>query len=371
MGGERGQHGGARDAYPPLHFPHWPPTLGPHSQSFLPAYVVMGKEDAALLREEEAAAQAASPPSTSSILGLTLLSAGLGNSLSAICTNPFDIIKVRQQLQDQRVRASVWQVGSSMLKNEGIRSFSNGVTATCLRESTYSTIRMGTYETFRELYSPIIPTASFGNKLLAGMTSGAIGATVSTPTDLMKVRMQAARPTGRPPYPNTFVGFVRVYQEGTARAQGGGGVLGGIQSLWRGTAPNVVRAAILTASQLGCYDEAKGQFKKRLGMEEGIGLHLASSFVAGECGGARAYSIGGQRLIPSCAPLSRLCLLGMLSASGRDQGANHAGQVASPHWLAAFTCHAPAQRGPPGAVQGLCNVLDTARVPQCHLARPL
>jgi hypothetical protein len=234
-------------------------------------------------QEEESASSARhAAHSPSKTLALTLLSAGLGNALSAVSTNFADIIKVRQQLQVDRARVGFWTVGKGMAKTEGFRSFFNGVTATCLREASYSSIRMGTYESFRDLYSSVIPASSFGNKLLSGMTSGAIGAAVSTPTDLMKVRMQAARPTGMPPYPNTFVGFARVFKEGSARAQGGNGLLSGLQSLWRGTAPNVVRAAILTASQLGCYDEAKGQFKQRLGMQEGIGLHFASSFVAGE-----------------------------------------------------------------------------------------
>lgn len=241
-----------------------------------------GREEAnGLLKEEETVVAAArAPRSHSKTLALTLLSAGLGNSLSAICTNFADIIKVRQQLQLQRARVNFFSIGTSMAKKEGFRSFYNGVTASCLREASYSSIRMGTYESFRDLYSNIIPASSFGNKVLSGMTSGAIGAGVSTPADLMKVRMQAARPTGRPPYPNTFVGFVTVYRDGVEAS--GGQVVGGFRAMWRGTAPNVVRAAILTASQLGCYDEAKGQFKQRLGMQEGLGLHFASSFVAGE-----------------------------------------------------------------------------------------
>ncbi|UZJ55256.1 hypothetical protein CBS101457_004576 [Exobasidium rhododendri] len=240
-----------------------------------------GQDAGLLLEEETVAAQVTQSRSSSTTLGLTLLSAGLGNSLSAICTNPADIIKVRQQLQDKQVRSHFFSIAKSMAKQEGFRSFANGITATCCREMTYSTIRMGTYETFREMYSPIIPISSFGNKVIAGITSGSIGALVSTPTDLMKVRMQAPRPNGVPPYKNTFVGFYKVYQEGKGRAPPGGGVQGGIQSLWRGTTPNMVRAAILTASQLSSYSEAKNAFKQHAGMQEGFKLHLASSFVAG------------------------------------------------------------------------------------------
>ncbi|PWN91677.1 mitochondrial carrier [Acaromyces ingoldii] len=212
-------------------------------------------------------------------LVLTFASAGLGNSLSAICTNPFDIIKVRQQLAVDRSRASFWSVAASMARNEGVRSWWNGVTASCLREASYSTIRMGSYESFKELYSPLVDVSSFTNKLLAGITSGAIGAAIATPTDLVKVRMQAARPpSGEPPFPNTFVGFARVYQEGAARSSS---PLAGLQSLYRGVGPTVVRAAILTSTQIGCYDEAKTLMKARLGLSEGVALHFASSMVAG------------------------------------------------------------------------------------------
>jgi hypothetical protein len=239
-------------------------------------------QNAGLLKEEEAFnAQVVSPRSSSTTLGLTLLSAGLGNSMSAICTNPADIIKVRQQLQDTRARSNFFSIAKSMFRHEGVRSFANGVTATICREMTYSTIRMGTYESFRALYSSILPATSFSNKVAAGVTSGAIGALVSTPTDLMKVRMQAPRPDGVPPYRNTFVGFYKVFQEGKARSSSGSSIWGGIQGLWRGTTPNVVRAALLTSSQLATYDQTKGQFKLHFGMQEGLKLHFASSFIAG------------------------------------------------------------------------------------------
>ena len=38
---------------------------------------------------------------------------------------------------------------------------------------------------------------------------------------------------------------------------------------------------IVTASQMAIYDQTKQEIKKRSGMEEGLGLHTASSLVAG------------------------------------------------------------------------------------------
>lgn len=213
-------------------------------------------------------------------IGLTFLSAGLANAMSAASTNWADVTKVRQQLEMERKRRSFLAVGSSMIRTEGFRSMANGVTASCLREMTYSTIRMGAYERFKELYAPIVEQTSFANKLLAGATSGALGSAISTPTDLVKVRMQAPRlaPDFKAPYKNSFVAFYKIYKQGAEFHQG---FKGGMKNLYRGTMPNIIRACILTSTQIGSYDEIKGFFKRNLAMGEGIGLHFSSSMVAG------------------------------------------------------------------------------------------
>lgn len=183
---------------------------------------------------------------------------------------------MRQQLLTKRGTkgASFPAIARGMLRSEGLRSLWSGVTASCLREGTYSTIRMGGYEPFKRAYarSLSLDEAGFGNKLLAGITSGALGASVSTPTDLLKIRMQAARepPLRLPPYRTTFHGFAEVYRNE-----------GGWRALWRGVYPNTFRAAVLTSSQIATYDQVKGWFKANLGLQEGVRLHFAASMVAG------------------------------------------------------------------------------------------
>ena len=207
-----------------------------------------GGSSGGALSEEEATANAVQhspsllhpPHSPLYTTSMTYASAGMANVISACFTNPADVIKVRQQLLKDRTRASFLSVALGMFKSEGVLSLWSGVTASCLREGTYSTIRMGGYEPCKRLYEGRLglPESSFGNKLLAGITSGAIGAAVSTPTDLMKIRMQAARPDGDPPYKTSFHGFVTVFREG------------GVKALWRGVYPNTIRAAVLTSSQI-------------------------------------------------------------------------------------------------------------------------
>lgn len=226
------------------------------------------------LAEEEAVPARPIAKSQAYLTTATFAAAGTGNALSACCTNPFDVVKVRQQLAYDRARASFPAVAMAMVRNEGPLSLWSGVTASCLRELSYSTIRMGGYEPIKHFYDTTIGLGNgFGTKLLAGISSGAIGAACSTPTDLMKVRMQAPRPaSGKPPYRNTFVGFAEVYRQG------------GLQALWRGTYPNVIRAAILTSSQIASYDQVKGLLRDEthgLGMKEGLKLHFSASMIAG------------------------------------------------------------------------------------------
>lgn len=94
----------------------------------------------------------------------------------------------------------------------------------------------------QELYAPLLgPSLPFLQKLLAGVTSGALGALIASPCDLVKVQMQASRSAsvaGAPPYRNTFAAFTTIYGKG------------GLRALWRGVGPTTLRAAVLTSTQV-------------------------------------------------------------------------------------------------------------------------
>lgn len=109
----------------------------------------------ALDEEERIAHASTAAPARQAVVAKTFASAGLGNAVSAAITNPFDVIKVRQQLLLQRshdasgsstVKPNFWSLGKEMARTEGVRSLWSGVTASCLRELSYSTLRMGGYE---------------------------------------------------------------------------------------------------------------------------------------------------------------------------------------------------------------------------------
>ncbi|QRW17680.1 mitochondrial carrier protein [Rhizoctonia solani] len=189
-------------------------------------------------------------------------------------------IKVRQQLQtDGSTSRSFFNVARGIIQSEGSLSLMNGVSAGVLREGIYATIRLGTYEAHKDLLYDLsngaLTREGIPLKALSGLMSGAIGATIANPTDLIKIRMQAYHNPPVSEYSSIVSSLRCVYNEG------GGTLSGGLRSLWRGTAATVTRGAIITVAQIGSYDHIKQVIKSRRFMDEGIPLHLTSSLFAG------------------------------------------------------------------------------------------
>ena len=85
--------------------------------------------------------------------------------------------------------------------------------------------------------------------IIAGMTAGALGQFIASPTDLVKVQMQLEGKSivmGNPPkYRGTLHAFQCLLQQG------------GLRGLWRGWGPNCQRAALVQLGDMTTYDNAK------------------------------------------------------------------------------------------------------------------
>ena len=108
-------------------------------------------------------------------------------------------------------------------------------------------------------------------KIAAGLTTGGIGIAIASPTDLVKVRMQAEGklPAGAPKrYPSAMAAYgIIVKQEGVA-------------ALWTGLTPNVMRNSVINAAELASYDQVKSTLLKA-GMEDNVPTHILSGLGAG------------------------------------------------------------------------------------------
>ena len=85
---------------------------------------------------------------------------------------------------------NIFKAGYLIVKHESARGLYKGVTASQLRESIYSSIRLGLYEPFKVMLGGTDPShTSLWIKFLAGSMSGMVGSIIGNPTDILKVRM--------------------------------------------------------------------------------------------------------------------------------------------------------------------------------------
>ncbi|MFQ6662744.1 hypothetical protein Gotur_030496 [Gossypium turneri] len=226
---------------------------------------------------------------------------GIASIVAGASTHPLDLIKVRMQLQGEshlpnpslqlyrpalavnsaavgnvsisQPRVGPISIGVRIIQLEGVAALFSGVSATMLRQTLYSTTRMGLYEIIKNKWTDKetgnLPLTS---KILAGLIAGGVGAAVGNPADVAMVRMQA---DGRLPIDQrrNYKSVIDALSQMTKQE--------GVGSLWRGSALTVNRAMVVTASQLATYDQVKETIVEKGVMGDGIGTHVTASFAAG------------------------------------------------------------------------------------------
>lgn len=111
---------------------------------------------------------------------------GMASAGAACVTHPLDLLKVTLQTQ-QEGKLSILQLTGKIIRQQGFTALYNGLSASLLRQLTYSTTRFGIYEVGKQA---LPGDASFASKILLAGASGAIGGLIGTPADMVNVRMQ-------------------------------------------------------------------------------------------------------------------------------------------------------------------------------------
>ncbi|KAL1869073.1 hypothetical protein VTK73DRAFT_3412 [Phialemonium thermophilum] len=161
-----------------------------------------------------------------------------------------------------------------ILKHDGVRGLYNGISASLLRQLTYSTARFGIYEELKSRMTrggTVQP--SFPTLVAAASASGFVGGIAGNAADVLNVRMQhdaALPPDQRRNYRHALDGLVRMTREE-----------GLMRSWFRGVWPNSLRAAAMTAGQLASYDAFKRLLLQATPMSDGLATHFTASFLAG------------------------------------------------------------------------------------------
>lgn len=203
---------------------------------------------------------------------LTPIFAGIASMCAGGTTHPLDTCKIRLQKQGEFGKANIqykniFKAFSIIVKNEGFLALYKGLSASLLREATYSTIRLGFYEPFKELLgAQDRKNTPFWKKFTAGLLSGSTGAIVANPYDLLKVRMQSKEGKEHLSFKTEVKSIVQKE-----------GVIG----LYKGTFPNVTRGAILTATKMATYDHTKHMILNSGLMKDDIYCFFVCSVVTG------------------------------------------------------------------------------------------
>ncbi|KAG6891104.1 hypothetical protein C0995_014194 [Termitomyces sp. Mi166 len=163
------------------------------------------------------------------------------SSVAASCTHPLDLIKVRMQtLESGSRRPSMISVLRASIAQSGIRNLYAGLTASLMRQMSYSLVRLGTYEELKARFSKDGPPSTM-RLILAASLAGGLGGIAGNPADIILVRMTSDSirpPEKRYGYRNALAGLIGLIEEE------------GVRGLARGLGPNTVRLLVALSFDL-------------------------------------------------------------------------------------------------------------------------
>ncbi|XP_058465304.1 dicarboxylate carrier SLC25A8-like [Malaya genurostris] len=163
---------------------------------------------------------------------------------------------------------------TTITRQEGFRTLYNGLSAGLQRQMCFSSIRIGLYDTVKEFYGAFLKENEAGlqiiTRICAGLTTGGLAVMLAHPTDVVKVRFQAASrsSTGRR-YTSTLEAYRTIHREE------------GVRGLWKGAAPNIGRNAIINVAEIVCYDVVKDCLLTYTHIPNDIRLHFSAAVIAG------------------------------------------------------------------------------------------
>lgn len=202
-------------------------------------------------------------------------------------TYPLDLAKTRLQIQgelankkDERLVKTpyrgLFRTGVGIVKEEGFTKLWQGAHAALYRHLLYSGTRIVTYKMLKEKIFEQKPNEDYfpvWKSALCGVTAGAFAQYIASPTDLLKVQLQMEgkrRILGLPPRVD---GLYDAFKKIVSTA--------GYKGLWKGSIPNVQRAALVNLGDLTTYDSAKRFILRNTTLQDNHFVHCLASCCAG------------------------------------------------------------------------------------------
>jgi len=161
--------------------------------------------------------------------------------------------------------AAIGPTVAEVMQAGGIKSFWKGIPFGYGRELSYTSVKLGAYAPVRDAIGAGEPDSPFYLKFVAGAITGGVGSIFGNPFDVMKTLAQTNRGSE-----SLGALVTNMYQSQ------------GVNGFYRGLQVNIMRACILNATKMGCYDMAKGYVADSAGWtRKDPRTVFASSFIAG------------------------------------------------------------------------------------------
>jgi hypothetical protein len=177
--------------------------------------------------------------------------------------HPIDVVKTRMQVAPKG-EGSLGNIIGGAVNGEGLGAFYKGIGPAWLREASYTSLRLGLYEPIKMAVGAGAAGAGFFRLFLAGAIAGAIGSCAGNPFDVLKTRMMSDKTSNKS------------LSETASEIMS----LEGLAGFYKGMNVNVMRAMVLNATKMACYDTCKAFIITSFAVE-GLLLQFLSAFVAG------------------------------------------------------------------------------------------
>jgi solute carrier family 25 (mitochondrial aspartate/glutamate transporter), member 12/13 len=159
----------------------------------------------------------------------TLAGCGAGAS-QVIFTNPIEVVKIRLQvageIQGERPKGAV-----AIVKELGFSGLYKGASACFLRDIPFSGIYFPLYGNLKKMLKKDGQEIGAFEVLTAGSLAGAVAASMTTPIDVVKTRLQVQARQGQETYSNILDCFIKI------------GKNEGWRAFWKGVLPRTCRSS--------------------------------------------------------------------------------------------------------------------------------
>lgn len=127
-----------------------------------------------------------------------LLSGSISGAVTRLVVSPFDVIKIRFQLQDaDNIKyTSFTQAARSILREEGFAAFWKGNAAAQLMVVPYCAVSFMSYESSMSFLKVRFPESTWWHSFVSGGMAGACATAATFPFDLLRTRFAAQHQLG-------------------------------------------------------------------------------------------------------------------------------------------------------------------------------